>query len=153
MHAASELDVMWRSSGLSQSQNNQAMGYSRENNKQARLRTYFFERIPWTFRFVTLPMDITKKTKLHPWKFPKILLHTLGIPKHPKTKTQFHMKFLYHPWNSNSFLLDPWNFHMLFLHSILLKFHVLNPHCCFDLFRNSLVTKLCVVVLFSQKYY
>ena len=51
------------------------------------LRTYFFEKKPRKcFIFFTLPLEIPDKTKLHPWKFRKIVLHPLEIPR-SKTKT------------------------------------------------------------------
>ena len=39
-----------------------------------------------TFRFVTLPLEIPKKVKLHTWKFCNIVLYPLEIPM-PKIKT------------------------------------------------------------------
>ena len=46
-----------------------------------------------------------------------------------------HYFFLNTPGNSTSFLIDPWNFHVLFL-KYPWKFHVLNP-LCLDFFWNS----------------
>ena len=57
-----------------------------EKNQGGReLRTYVFEKTPGIFRFPTLPLEIPDKTKLHPWKLRKILIHPLEILR-PETK-------------------------------------------------------------------
>ena len=58
------------------------------------LSTYFFEKTPEIFHFLTSPLEIPGKAKLYPWKFNKIVLDPLEIPK-PKTKTpgNFHIIF------------------------------------------------------------
>ena len=64
-----------------------------------------------------------EKNKLHPcWKFCKIVWHP------NKTHGNSIWVFLEHPClgNSTSFLIDPWNFHMLFL-QYPSKFHVPQP--------------------------
>ena len=79
------------------------------------------------FFFFSLPLDIPDKTKLHAWKFLKIVLDLLKILR-PKTKTLEipHYFFLATPGNSTSLLINPRKFHMLFLWYTR-KFHILNP--------------------------
>ena len=61
--------------------------------------TFFLKKKPGFFRFVTLPLEILdKKNFLYPWKFCKIVLHPLGIPR-SKTKT-----------HENSTKLSSWKF-------------------------------------------
>ena len=50
------------------------------------VKTYFLQKIPGIFRFVTLSLEILEKTNLHLRKFHKIVLQTLGIPR-PKANT------------------------------------------------------------------
>ena len=56
-----------------------------EKTKQGELRTYFFEN-PLEFIFFSLLLEIPDKTKLHPWKFHKIVFDPLETPR-AKTKT------------------------------------------------------------------
>ena len=64
------------------------------------VETYFFsKKIHVIFRFVTFPLEILEKTKLHPWN--------------SKTKNQDPWKFHDFFWLSENSALDPWNFHML----------------------------------------
>ena len=115
--------------GPNQSQTNQAMGYSRKNpNRGGGLRTYFFEKTSGIFRFVTLSLEIPDKTKLHPWKFHKTVLHPLKIPR-PKTKThgESTLFFLYHPWKCHFFLNWPLEF-LDSIFSIPLKVPCPQPH-------------------------
>ena len=60
------------------------------------LMIYFYENPPGIFHFFTLPMEIPDKTKLYPWKFLKIVLDLLEIPRQ-KTKT---------PGNFTCYLFD-----------------------------------------------
>ena len=53
-----------------------------------------------------MPHKISKVKTQDPWKFQELFLNTLGI--------------------STSFLIDPWNFHMLFL-PYSWKLHLLKP--------------------------
>ena len=78
------------------------------------LRIYFFEKPPGIFHFVTLPLEITDKTKLTPWIFHKIVLDPLEIPR-PKRKTPGNSTFFFLVirGNSASFLTNPWKFHTL----------------------------------------
>ena len=88
----------------------------------------FWKKNPGIFHFYILPLEIPDKTKLNPWKFHKIVLVPLEIPR-PKTKTPGNstLFFLVTLGNSTSFLLiNPWKFHMLFLWYPW-KFHILNP--------------------------
>ena len=60
------------------------MGYSRKKNG-GDLRMYIFEETPGVSRFVTLPLEIPEKTKVHTKNFCTIVWHPLEIPA-PKTK-------------------------------------------------------------------
>ena len=108
---------MWGSASPSQSQTNQANAYSRKNPN--RWHT-FLKKILRLFKFVTLPLEILKKTKLHLWKFHNILLHLLEIPMPFKNQDPWKslMNFFITSGNSTCFLLKPCNFHVLFLHLI-----------------------------------
>ena len=69
---------------------------------------------PWDF--VTLPLEILDKAKL---QFHKHVLHCcLKIPR-SKAKNQAPMQIPHElfliPWNSTPFLMNPWNFDILFL--------------------------------------
>ena len=62
------------------------LGYSRKNPKRGCWGHTFLKKTPGIFRFVTLPLEIPDKMKLHPWKFHQIVSHPLEFPR-PKTKT------------------------------------------------------------------
>lgn len=47
----------------------------------------FFENPPGGSRLLTLAMEFPDETKLHPWKFCKVVLYPLEISM-PKTKTR-----------------------------------------------------------------
>ena len=73
------------------------LGYSRKENSRG-LRTYFFEEPLEFFNFFTLPLEIPDKTKLHPWKFHKIALDSLGIPRpNHQNPLKFHIIFSWLP--------------------------------------------------------
>ena len=74
----------------------QRMGYSKKNFKQRIFLSYIFDKTPEIFRFVILPLGILGITKLHLWKFHKIVLRTFEIPR---CKIKTHE-------NSNWFFLD-----------------------------------------------
>ena len=70
-----------------------------------RFRRNFFEKISGISRLHTLPQEIPNRTKLKLWKFCKIVLDPLEIPR-PKIKTC---------GNSTWFFLDHlWRFHFVF---------------------------------------
>ena len=80
------------------------------------------KKTPGIFRFVTLPLGISEKKRVHPRKLCKIVVHSFfGLEiSRPKTKTHgnstwFFLDQLITPRNSTSCLTDPWNFFMLFL--------------------------------------
>ena len=50
---------------------------------------------PGIFDFLAVPLEIPDKTKIHPWKFHKIVLDLLKITRHP---WNFHLEFLGYPW-------------------------------------------------------
>ena len=74
----------------------QRMGYSKKIFKQGIFLPYIFDKTPEIFRFVILPLGILGITKLHLWKFHKIVLRTFEIPR---CKIKTHE-------NSNWFFLD-----------------------------------------------
>ena len=92
------------------------MGYSRKNPNRRVENIIFWKKTPGIFRFVTLPLEIPDKMKLHPWKLHKIVLHQLEFPR-PKAKTHGipHDFFWILPVNFTSFYIDPRNFHILFI--------------------------------------
>ena len=59
---------------------------------------------PEIFHLFTFPLEIPDKAKLHPWKFHKIMLDPLKIPrqkiKTPENSTAF---FLGHPFKFSKF--------------------------------------------------
>ena len=67
------------------------------------MRIYYFENYLGLFNFFYFTLEIPDKTKLHPWKFHKIVSDPLGIQIPLKAKNQ-----------------DPWKFHIIFL--VLLHF-------------------------------
>ena len=102
------------------------LGYSRKKSKQgqsSRTGGHFWKN-PGIFRFVTLPLEIvnSRGKRVHPRKFCKIVVHSffgLEILTRPKIKTHgnstwFFLDQLTTPRNSTSFLINPWNFLMLF---------------------------------------
>ena len=66
------------------------MGYSRKKNKQGEggggLRTYFFENPVGIFCLFISLLEIPDKSKVHPWKLCKTVLHPSEIPR-PKITT------------------------------------------------------------------
>ena len=112
--------------------------YSRKNPNRRGLRTYVFVKSPGICRSVTLPLEIPYKAKLHPWNSTKS--NCVSYSYHLEI---FHMIFfLIIPGNSTPFLIDPWNFHILFFLSST-PFppfpHPLPPPVppCLDLFWNT----------------
>ena len=102
-----------------------------------RLRIHFFEILPWNF--LSCHLEIPEKTNFHLWKFSKSVWHPLENPRsNPRpieTPHQFFLNTEIFLEFSTSFLIDPWNFHMLFL-QYLWKHHALNPSCL-DFLWNS----------------
>ena len=135
---------MCKSADPSQSQTNQAMGYSRKNvSREVKRGQTFLEK---SLEFLGLSLYSGKFRRKQSFTFEnstKFCYIPSKCKCHPKTKTH---------GNFNSFLFDPWNFHMLFLHTIPLEIPCPKP-CYLDFLWNSPITELCVVLLFSQKYY
>ena len=81
-----------------------------------RLKVYFSEKPPGNFRFVTLPKKIPQKKSFYsgnsrnmcdtPWKLQSQKPRRMEIP---------HYFFLNTPGISTFFLIEFWNFHMIFL--------------------------------------
>ena len=92
------------------------MSYSRKNPNRKGWGHNFWKKTPGIFRFVTLPLEIPDKMKLHSWKLHKTVLHPLEFPR-PKAKTYGipHDFFWITPVNSTSFCIDPRNIHILFI--------------------------------------
>ena len=124
---------------------NWQIGLFQEKSEQrgGGVRVYFSEPppppppTPMEFLDLSLcPRKFQRKQAFTPWKFCRVVWHPLEISG---SKTKSHGKytsFLYTPGNSTSFLIDPWNFHMLFL-QYPWKFHVFNPRHCLDFFWYS----------------
>ena len=91
------------------------IGYSRKNPNW-----WGWGYIIWTppgiFHFFTIPLEIPDKIKLNPRIIHKIVLDPLEIPR-PKATIPWNstLFFLVTLGNSNSFLINPRQFHMLFL--------------------------------------
>ena len=95
-------------------------------------RTFLWKNLRM-YRFVTLRLEIPEKKVIHPRIFCKIVIHSFfGLKiSRPKAKTHgnstwFFLDQLITPRNSTSFLIDPWNFLMLFL-KYPCNLHVLDP--------------------------
>ena len=57
-----------------------------EKSKQGRLKIYFLKKKPWIIEVCHLALGNYGQSFLYPWKFCKIVLHPLEIPR-SKTKT------------------------------------------------------------------
>ena len=91
--------------------------------------TSFFGKPPKISRYVTLPLAIPDKTRLHSWNICNVKSYQLHSLKIPETKTKATGNsnfFLITLGNSTSFLTNLWKFRLLFLRYPQ-KFHVLNP--------------------------
>ena len=78
-----------------------------EKSKQGRLMIYFYEKNPGIFRFVTLSLEIRKKTSFHRWKFCKL------CGRYPFWKFQ-RQKARLREIPLSVFLEQPWKFHFFF---------------------------------------
>ena len=107
-------------------------GYSRKKQRRG-LRIYFAEIPPGNFKFVTLLLEIPEKKSFHPWKFSKILWHTLEIPR---SKNKTHEIPRVFAWTAFCFFFNwPLEFQH-FLSSIPLEIPF--PQLpCLDFFWNS----------------
>ena len=107
------------------------MGYSRKKKQGWGVEDTLFWTSPGIFRFLTLPLEIPDKTKLHPIARLETQQNCIAHPQHPsenlrpKTKTPGNSTWLFldHPWNSTLFLINPWKFDLLFL-QYPWKFHL-----------------------------
>ena len=99
------------------------------------LRRYFFENSHGIFMFFTLPLGIPDKTKVYPHNFHEIVLAATSLleilrpswlnhTRNPGKK--FHMFSWPPPWNSVSFLINPWKSYLLSL-QYPWKFHISPP--------------------------
>ena len=99
------------------------MGYSRKIPNRGGWGLSL-KKIPGIFRFVTLPLQISDKMRLHLWKFHIIVLHWNFRGQKPKSMAIPHDIFLITPGNSTYFVIDLSHFHILFF-QYSWKFHVL----------------------------
>ena len=81
----------------------------------------FLKKTPGLFRFALLPLEILDKTHHYPWKFGKIVFSHLSKTKNRHLEIP-HVFFLIILGKFTSFLIDPWNFCVLFL-QYLWKIH------------------------------
>ena len=110
------------------------MGYSRKNPNSEGLRIYFSESAPRNFQICHFTLRNSGENK--PWKSAKLCDTPWKFQgQNPRPMEIPHQFFLSTPGNSTSFLIDPWNFHILFF-QYPWKFYVLNPPC-FGFFLNS----------------
>ena len=80
------------------------------------LRTWIFKRSLWNFSFFTLPLEIPDKLKLHLWKFLKIVLDPIEIPRpKPRPLEIPHYFLLATVGNFTLFLINSRKFHMIFI--------------------------------------
>ena len=89
-----------------------------ENIQTGVLRTWFFEKDPWNFRYVILPLEISDKrqNKASPLEILQNRVTSIGISgQKPRPMETLHNFFWITFRNSTSFFYWPWNFHNLFL--------------------------------------
>ena len=90
----------------------------------------YWKKPSWNFWICHFTLRNSGEKNFHPHKFCKIVWHSFLEIARSKTKAHHGNStwflFLNTPGNSTSFLIDPWNFQMLFLQHPW-KFHVLNP--------------------------
>ena len=98
-------------------------------------RTYVFEKTSGIFRFFTLPLEISDKTKLHLWKLYEILINPLEILR-PETKAPGNSTYfvLITPGNSTLLLINPWNSTCYFFNT---PGNFISPTPCLVFFWNS----------------
>ena len=87
----------------------------------------FFEKNSGISRFLSLPPRNSRQNKASPWKYCKIVLDHLEIPKPVEILHDF---FLITPGDFILFLTNLWTFRMLFLQYPWI-FHILNFPCLF----------------------
>ena len=85
--------------------------------ESGRLRTYFFEKKPWNFRICHFTLGNLRESKNFTIGYSTKLC---GTPRKFQEKKPRLMEipydfFLMTDGNSTYFLIDPWNFNMLFL--------------------------------------
>ena len=108
------------------------LGYSRKiSNVREGFGTYVLKKSLGNSGFLTLPLKISDKTKLHHWKFFKIVLDCLEILR-PKTETSGNSAwfFLNHTWKFHFF-----NEPLYILHTISpISLEIPHPQSSFPLF-------------------
>ena len=91
-----------------------------ENIQTGVLRTWFFEKDPWIFRYVILPLEISDKrqNKASPLGILQNRVTSIGISgQKPRPMETLHNFFWITFRNSTSFFYWPWNFHNLFFNN------------------------------------
>ena len=126
-----------------------------KKNQIGEVKDILFWNPTGIFQFFTLLPKILDKTKLLPWKFHKIVLNPLGIPR-PKTKT---------PGNSTLFFLgNPWKFYFVFkwplkiphaISLILLGIPYPQPPspCLVFFLKQPIIKEFFVVVFFGMVFF
>ena len=126
------------------------IGYSRRKNatewwgREEGVRIHLFWKKSWNcLGFSLYLLEISSKTKLHLWKFGKIVYVNPSEMPRPKTKTSgnFTWIFLGLPWLFHIVLINSWKCCMLFL-EFPWKFYILkNLPSCLSFFQNSPISK------------
>ena len=89
------------------------MSYFWKKKKQrgGAVEDILFQNPPGIFHFFTLPLEIPGKSKLHPWKLHKTLLHLTWKLQDSKYQDLWKLHII--------FFLIPWKFHIIFDTTVL----------------------------------
>ena len=104
-------------------------GLLQKKPKQGGVEDMLFVNCSEFFGFLLyIPLEIPDRTKLHPQKLHKIVLHPSEILRPLEIPHDF---FLIAPGNSPQFLINPWKFHLLFFqYPCKFFFFLKQPNLC-----------------------
>ena len=95
-------------------QNGICVGPFQKKSKQEKGQKWW--KTPRIFTFVSLPLEIPDKVKLHPWEFYKIMLHPLEFQVKNQEPWRFHIIFSGSPFQTPLLFYWPLRFpHSVFL--------------------------------------